>query len=493
MRKEISLEPRADVLIESLRSIGYTFQSAVADIIDNSLGAGANRISIYFNPIESYIAFIDNGSGMNQEELEEAMRFGSKDPLLKRDEKDLGRFGLGLKSASLSQCRKFTVCSKKNYEVRAYSWDLDKVRESGKWIVEQIETSEISQLPRFEEINILDNGTCVIWEKFDKIEETTESSKLIDTIEKLLEDTRKYLALIFHQYINDGVKIFINNQEIDEIDPFLTKSSFKQEFKVEPIRITDKEGNNHYIKVTPYVLPHFSSMTEQEKEMVGGFDSYNNKQGFYIYRNRRLIIWGTWFRIVPNNELFKNARVKVEIPNSLDYIWNVDVKKSSASIPPLIKTKLYHAVNEAITSSKNIYQKRARNVNKEYGYVCVWDSIKERNRTIYKINRELPSIQTLCSKLSDDENKMLDIILTDIENNLPKYDIYTKISEGKDDSSIEEKEELRKRMIEFLKLSNFSTIEEIKDFISILAKSEPYCNYKELPEIVLKEVKNGIR
>lgn len=481
-----NLQPRAEILIESLRSIGYSFQSAVADIVDNSLSAEATEISIKYNPSLNNIVFTDNGYGMNNTELEEAMRFGSKDPLISRSQKDLGRFGLGLNTASLSQCRKFSVFSIKDGKINGYAWDLDIVRDTGDWTVIKYNSKEVSKNKYAIALSQMKSGTCVIWENFDKISVTSRSLK--ETIETLIDESRDYLALVFHLYINEGVKIIVNNIELKSIDPFLSKSTFTQKFKVEPLDIYDTDGKKQRIKVTPYVLPHFSSLTENEREMVGGKDNYKNKQGFYIYRNKRLIIWGTWFRIVAHNELYRNARVMVEIPNTLDYIWSVDVKKSSASIPPLIRQKLFHSVNQAISSSKNIYTKRARNINKDLGYSCVWDTIVDRDRTSYKINRDLPIIQALTNHLDDNDIKLLEFIFNDIENNLPKYEIYTKLSEGKDDNEKEEANIIKERVLSFFKFSNIIEKSEIENVLNSLFKSEPYCNYTELKDKIKKEL-----
>lgn len=479
------LLPSAAILIESLRSIGYNFESAISDIIDNSLSANAKNIKIKYNAVSKKIYIFDDGEGMTKEELKEAMRFGSKDPLIQRSQNDLGRFGLGLKSASLSQCRKFTVISLKDEEVNAFSWDLDIVRSTNDWTVIELTSDEIRNNDAFIFFEGISKGTCVIWENFDKIDHTTSDSD--DTIEKLVDDTREYLSLIFHQYLLEGIKIYVNNIEVKTIDPFLKSSSYTQHFKVQPIPITDKEGNKHFIKVTPYVLPHFSDMTQLEKEMVGGSDNYKNKQGFYIYRNKRLIIWGTWFRIVPNNELYKNARVKVEIPNSLDYMWTVDVKKSNATVPPIIRKKLFHAVQESISSSKKIYKKRARNINKEIGYDCVWETIQERDNNYYQINRSLPMLKVLYDKLDPEEIEILDLVLKDIENNLPKYEIYTSISEGKEIEISDDVKLMVARIKTFLESAGIVNKEERIQMIKNICKSEPYCKYENLFKLMMKE------
>ena len=143
--------PSAPILIESIRSIGYSFETAIADLIDNSISAKATRIDILSIPKEEpYIIIFDNGNGMNKVELEEAMRLGSKNPNEVREENDLGRFGLGLKSASLSQCRNLTVVSKKDGKLSAFSWNLDYVIERNSWSILEYSEEEIMQLENIE-------------------------------------------------------------------------------------------------------------------------------------------------------------------------------------------------------------------------------------------------------------------------------------------------------------------------------------------------------
>ena len=486
MEKETILEPMADILIESMRSIGYTFESAMADIIDNSISAKANEINIIFNPSECNLVFIDNGNGMNKEELKEAMRWGSKDPLAVRSEIDLGRFGLGLKSASLSQCRKLTVVSKsENGMLNGMCWDLDHVRDTGKWSVLNLTVDEIGKLPNISNLSEKSNGTYVLWEDFDKIEVT--SKDLVSTLEELLDYASDYLALVFHLYIADNLTIKINGTELKKIDPFLTKNSFTQVLKADPLSIKDNDGKSHQIKVEPYVLPHFNSLSVEERLMMGKHGEFRNKQGFYIYRNKRLIIWGSWFRMAGNNEAFKNARVKVQIPNSLDDIWSIDVKKSNASIPPSIKRQLFYAVKNSIDKSKRIYTQRAVNVNKQMGYECVWDTLRDNDKTFYKINRELPVIQKLTEGLSQEQIDMLDMIFVDIENNIPKYEIFNQIAND-DDSDNDDYLSVKERVKSFLSLNEVNDIDGFEELINPLLKSEPYCKYENLYNDLKKEL-----
>lgn len=115
----IDTPPDAASIMESTRAIGYSLPVAVADIIDNSIAAEAKQIEIFYSATEKYVAILDDGCGMNSNEINIAMKYGGISPLDKRLEKDLGRFGLGMKTASLSQCKVLTVVSKKNNEISA--------------------------------------------------------------------------------------------------------------------------------------------------------------------------------------------------------------------------------------------------------------------------------------------------------------------------------------------------------------------------------------
>ena len=191
--------PFAPALIESMRSLGYSFEAAIADLIDNSISANAKNIRIKLMPSDNpKLIIFDDGCGMDEYEIEEAMRYGSKNPLEKRKENDLGRFGLGLKSASLSQCRKLLVVSKKNEKISAYCWDLDHISKEGSWMLIGYEQDEIKNLPYIELLDEVESGTYLVLEKFDRVEESTND--LQETMKENLVDTIEHLSLVFHRY-----------------------------------------------------------------------------------------------------------------------------------------------------------------------------------------------------------------------------------------------------------------------------------------------------
>ncbi|WP_017209988.1 ATP-binding protein [Clostridium beijerinckii] len=475
--------PFAPMLIESMRSLGYSFQSAIADLIDNSISAGATRIDIRLLPTENpYLIILDNGCGMNSSEIEEAMRYGSKNPLDERKKDDLGRFGLGLKSASLSQCRKLTVVSKKDNTMSSYSWDLDYIAQQEAWLLQGYSKEEINELP---EINLLDgikNGTYILLQNFDRIKESTND--LNTTLTKSMDDTIEHLSLVFHRFLTSGLDIYVNNSKIEDKDPFLVtnkKTQFKREQKF------SINGSN--ITVKPYILPHISALTKEDIKKVGGKERLRNEQGFYVYRNKRLIIWGTWFKLGRKEELSKLARVKVDIPNDLDYMWNIDIKKSSAKLPDIIKRNLYNCVEQSIFSSENVHKYRGRKeANKDISYI--WERNNIRGEIEYKINRDIPQLKLLQESLNDQELKVLESLLEKLEESLPINALYVDACNGKvkDDSS-NDTEELYADVMEQIEYAKMQGM-DYKMLLNAFLKTEPYCNNKELTKKLQEVLEN---
>ena len=387
--------PFAPALIESMRSLGYSFSSAIADLLDNSISAKATTIHILSEPSDNpSLVIFDDGCGMSAERLYEAMRYGSSNPLEERADDDLGRFGLGLKSASLSQCRKLIVVSKQDGVVSAYSWDLDYVIEKKAWILKGFNENEISSFPKIEMLNGVDHGTYVYLSEFDRIKESTVN--ISETFSKCLDDMINHLALVFHRFLDESLRIYVNGLEIESRDPFLISHKATQRKRESSFYI-----NGEKITLKPYILPHLSKLSQDDMDKVGGKDRLRNDQGFYVYRNKRLIIWGTWFRLERKDELNKLARVMVDIPNSLDYMWSIDIKKSSATLPDVIKKNMYNAVYESVLSSEAVHTFRGRKEKKDKDIEYVWERIKVRDGYEYQVNRQIPQLELLRQTLDD--------------------------------------------------------------------------------------------
>ena len=410
-------------LIESLRAVGYSIEAAIADLIDNSISAHANKIEIKYDASgEPFVAILDNGWGMTPDELTNAMRHGSHSPTDERDPNDLGRFGLGLKTASLSQCRKLTVISRKNNVTSARCWDLDVVQQSGRWLVVVPEFRELETLPMFLHLQALESGTLVVWQDLDRL--TAGASDPQAEMTTKLSSLYEHLALVFHRFTQkeEGVgpiRMSINGLQIPPRDPFLRSNTFRQPLEEQLIK-----HPNGSVQVQPFILPPISNLSPDEIRLAGGKEGLRGTQGFYVYRNRRLVIWGTWFRLVPKEEFYKLTRVQVDIPNSFDELWTLDIKKSVAYPPEAIRKRLKELIPHfANTSKKTLTYPGRKQTTK--GFVPLWMRIEPHHGVFrYELNMEHPVIQSLSSRLAEDDQRYFQMLLSLFGDALPFESIY---------------------------------------------------------------------
>lgn len=481
--KPIELPPYAPMLIESTRAIGYSLEAAVADIIDNSIAAGASKVDLFFFPVDKeYVAILDNGRGMDDEEITTAMQYGSKNPMDERSKDDLGRFGLGLKTASLSQCRSLTVVTKREDVLLARRWDIDYVEKTGKWTLLILDENEILQLPHIEELLKYDSGTVVIWQNLDRLK--AGEINFEQALGRKIDMVREHLSLVYHRYLSGEVglkklEIQINNVKIEPIDPFLSSKSV-QAMDDEILVVRGK-----HIEVRPYILPHISKMTSDEIKMLGGKEGLRKHQGFYVYRNKRLLVWGTWFRMMRQGEMSKLARIRVDIPNDLDDLWTLDIKKSSAIPPAEVRNNLKSVIERLAEKSKRTWTYRGKR-EMDDSVVHVWNRYRTRNGGfMYEINRDYPLLVEIQNENTEIASRLL-LLMKQIEENIPLNSLYLdltndeKIENDKDIDSVEIIIMLR----EILKTTEASLH---SDMIDKLKKTEPFCNYVEEIDKALKE------
>ncbi len=412
--KTVEAAPRASALIEGMRDFGYSLETALADIIDNSITAEASTIQIQTEMFDSnpHIAILDDGVGMTQSELQDALRPGSSNPRDNRHEADLGRFGLGLKTASFSQCRRVTVVSRKNGSTAAARWDLDKVAESDQWLLELPEQGEIGDFAN----QLGSHGTAVIWEKLDRLIDDLPSESARASANLAIDGAIKHLSLVFHRFLanNSGPKkvdIMVNKRALEPFDPFCTHHAATIQSPIEHLVV----GGSAHVKIQAFTLPHHSKVTAAEWERAAGPEGYVKNQGFYVYRSNRLIIHGTWFGLARQTELTKLCRVRIDLPNSLDAEWKIDVKKASAQPPRVVRDRLRSLVERLGATSKRIYTTRGTKLT-DNNPMPVWIREQKDGKIQFAVNMEHPLIVDI---KSNPTLASINAALSMIESSLP--------------------------------------------------------------------------
>ncbi len=432
--KAVIMPPDAPTLMWSTRAIGYTTSAAVADLIDNSISANASNIQIQFVSGEnSYISILDDGTGMDPDALRQAMKYGSGNPWKERNPSDLGRFGLGLKTASLSQCRRLTVASKQNGTISAFCWDLDHVIEAKAWELLELDDNDIQKLPQIGKLQNQSEGTIVLWDNLDKIfvgDENKEKGLLIK-----IKEVEEHLSLTFHRYLQgeSGLKkltIISNGIPLKPTDPFFITRSDEMPSERISVHYTNQNGKDaeDVVIVTPFILPFSDALSQTDLDALGGKDGLIKNQGFYIYRNKRLIVAADWFRLARKTDLSKLCRVRVDMPNTLDDIWTIDVKKSMAVPPEVVLRNLKRIVSPIIKAGKRKYKFRA---TKETSVekLQLWVPQETRNGMVYTINPEYPVLKELMDEIKD--KRKMQTFLRLLEQNIPVNAIHTDFYDDK--------------------------------------------------------------
>lgn len=424
---EIDLPPHAASLIEGLRDFGYSLETSLADIVDNSITASAKRIDIFADTVsdDPWIAIADNGHGMTRAELLEALRPGTKNPRDERDAKDLGRFGLGLKSASFSQCRQLTVLTRKNGETTAAAWDLDRVGETNRWSAMILD--DPSTVPSAQHLG--DSGTIVVWKKLDRLDGSykNDGTKRTQTLNAALSSAERHLRLVFHRYLSGSpsrISLYLNHVKLDPIDPFAEGHPARQLDSEEFLKLS--KGVVSFKCVT---LPHHKKMSQQEWDDIGGPEGHQKSQGLYIYRADRLIIAGGWLGLARQAESTKLCRIAVDIPNSMDADWKIDVKKASAQLPPTVRNKLKGIVERFVSTSKRTYTRRGRKLIAE-DQLPVWNRVLQDDKVIFRPDLSHPVFKDFRDRIGGDLQSDFDTCIRLIGSSLPVETIHADIIGG---------------------------------------------------------------
>lgn len=475
--------PEAASMIETFRAIGYNIETAVADIIDNSISAGAKNIFIdrIWDGSNTVITIKDDGCGMSSEDIIEAMRPGSQNPLEARSTSDLGRFGLGMKTASFSQCRKLTVLSKKaGYHSAYWTWDLDYVAKTHKW--ELIRWIPDAYLNALEGQN---SGTMIIWTDLDRIIPPSTSVNDLAAKQKFSDSwarVKSHLAMTFHRFIeNNDITIYWGENKIEAWNPFCLSEKKTQYFPTESLYFGSQKA-----EIKGYVLPHKNNFSSDESyRKAEGMYGYPAAQGFYIYRGKRLLLAGNWLNLFRKEDHYKLVRISIDLPNTLDSEWQIDIKKSTATPPISCREQLRSYALDVRNKGMEVYRHRGKILKKRAGtnFQPLWLEKKKGNKWSFVVNRDNQLIKNLQEEAKSNPIPAINKLLRIIEESIPTPAIF--IKQSSEENSQKEpfvdmeisivKEMLSQMYINFIESGQ--TPEQAK---AVLKTIEPFNNYEEL-------------
>ena len=428
MAHNYHLPPSAACLSASMRDLGYSLETAVADLVDNSISADATIVDIVCDPSQARptLAIIDNGCGMDADDIVIAMRHGSTNPKKERSHRDLGRFGLGLKTASFSQGRTLTVVSKKHTAICGAEWNLDLIESKDDWFLSILDDADIAALPYVDRLE--GHGTVVIWSDLDRLIEDESGSRRDEIVNEKLDIVEKHISLVFHRYLSGDIRgqkkiaISVNGHPIEAFDPFCRKNAATQLLPEEIVYIGDAA-----VHMQPFILPHHSRLTAREYDFYQSRSDFISNQGAYIYRNGRLMAWGDWFRLIPKGEATKLARVQIDFPNSLDESWTIDVKKSRARPPHPVRERLRQIILKVSGRSTTVHRGRGQRLFEEVE-APVWERYADHGGIRYSLNASHPLVQRLSDRLDTEGKSHLALLMEAVSASLPVEMIYSDYS-----------------------------------------------------------------
>ncbi|WP_316199172.1 ATP-binding protein [Bradyrhizobium sp. SZCCHNS2002] len=430
--RPVEITPSAAALVESLRGLGYSPETALADLIDNSIAASAAAVEldIQWNSGSPQAALLDDGSGMDRATLGEALRFGGIGPAAARTARDLGRFGLGLKTASLSQCRRLTIVTRTAGSTSALALDVDEVAKHG-WFATRLET--LPKHPLTDRLLQLEHGTLVVWDRMDSLGGLSGLEK--EAFYLRLEDIRAHLGMVFHRFINGDaprLAIILNGRAVKAWDPFQTGHPATRELPSERVRHAGSA-----FTVRPYVLPHRDRYAnEAEYEAAGGPGGWGARQGFYVYRGKRLLVAGSWLglggaRTWTRDEASRLARIEVDLPTDLDRDWRIDVRKSQARPPGALRARLTAIGGRCRQEAREVFAFRGQGPRPNgapHSAPAVWLALQGPKGIQYRLNRSHPAIAACRENVA--HARAFDAVLSIIERSVPIERIWLDVSES---------------------------------------------------------------
>ncbi len=482
--------PRPEALVESLRSFGYSPETALADLLDNSISAKAVNIEVSFvwDGVESHVAVVDDGDGMTAATLMEAMRPGSISPLEARRSTDLGRFGLGLKTASFSQARELTVltCPESDTEVHIRRWDLDVVSGTGQW---RLLKTPSPQAEHYIERVRAGGGTAVVWSKCDRLLGDVEKDveKANDRFLLVAAQVRAHLGMTFHRFLEGrgARRIAVNDNAVKPWDPILRHPATQALGAGDTILFMGSK-----ITARPYVLPHRSKLNDEQQKLGAGARGWTAHQGFYVYRNNRLVVAGDWLGAGgAKDEHTKLARIIVDFDSALDHAWQIDVKKSTARPPGVVMDDLRRLATRTRRSAEEVYRYRGSIVpaavkGVDRPLIVAWEEFKARTGDVrLRLNRKHPLIRdALLGPLT--QRRAVERVLKFVEETIPTSLIGIRLAESLDTQGIpyetrpDELISLLQYALEMMTEAGMTRASAIDE----LATIEPFSNFPAITE-----------
>lgn len=355
------LDPNPRRLVKILAGVGHSLPSAVADIVDNSISADATEVDITFGDPNGghgrWMTIRDNGHGMSESQLAEAMRVGSN---IEYESGALGKFGYGLKGASWSQTESFTVVSRRMGDAPCHlSWDA---RHMDSW------DAQDGPLDAWvtDATALGSQGTCVMWRDMRPPESVVVAKGVVPHTAEV-QELGRHLALVFHRFLQGRaagrkkVTIRVQGIAIEPNDPVghpLATSYVRQ-----PVRVPLPGGGSEVVQVQAFLLPseqevrdHHGIDTDaarRDLDRIGMYGRRNESQGVYVYRNDRLIQWGGWHDMwSTSDEKTKLARVTVEFGNALDDQFKVNIAKRMVSLSQQLQEEIKRLATPARNDSR---------------------------------------------------------------------------------------------------------------------------------------------
>lgn len=444
----MNLPAKSNNLANNFRGAGYILETALADLIDNSIYAKSTNvfINLIWDESDSYIEIIDDGDGMLRNDLIKAMTWCEVPTTEDRDKSDLGRFGLGLKTASFSQARRFTVTSWREGEHYSMCWDLDTM--GSNWHCECSDEGLITPSQALDAIKVNPkSGTHVLWTNLDSL--NTEFG-MVDLQRQgeadfynAIDYTQNHLKLHFHRLLNSNFNIYVNNQKVEKFDPFFANHDATQRYE-ENISIAQKGT----IKITAYLLPYKDKCNKKDLKIMNSGKGLFDTQGFYVFRNKRLISFGNWFSLFAKSEATKYARVVIDLPNTMDDIWEIDILKKEASPPRNIRNKLKSILPLIVDKGKGRHRTRAIRTGQNItgSKEPFWLRKTSGSKVSYLVNLENKLVSESVAK-----NETLKTLFCLLEKEFPFDSVYNdKVSDSTFDTDYLSNEE-KQQAVEFAK------------------------------------------